>query len=156
MKKILFISVLFLATFASTFIGFAQENSQFAQLEEEILNFSSPEVMPSFPGGINALVNFLSENIVYPAEAIENNEQGRVVLQFWIETDGKINDIEVIRGVSPAIDAEAIRLIELMPNWNPAENRGKKIRYKFTLPINFRLDDGETAQPRQGRTRRNR
>jgi TonB family protein len=145
--------LLFSAIFVISFTNLAQEVRYLDKSEEEIqiIFGNHPEKYPAFPGGMSALVSFLRENIQYPAEAIENKEEGRVVIQFWIEIDGKISNIVVLRGVSPSLDKEAVRLVELMPDWIPAENRGKKIRYKFTLPISFRLDEEEPTQRRRRR-----
>ena len=109
--------------------------------EEGFVGFISYQVHPKFPDGTDALLKFLSENIQYPVEAQENKEEGRVVLHFWIEADGSIGDIEVRRSVSPSLDAEAIRVIRLMPNWIPGQQRGENVRVMISLPITFRLND---------------
>ena len=107
--------------------------------QEEIDNFvfRVVEKMPEFPGGQQAMMKFLVENIRIPVEYNEVNWRGRVILQFVVNTDGSITDIQVIRGVSPLWDKEAIRVIELMPNWIPGEHNGKKVRVKQILPINI-------------------
>lgn len=107
--------------------------------EEETVIFVVAETMPSFPGGDQALFKFLSENVKYPVIAQENNIQGRVICQFVVNRDGSIVDVEVVRSVDPSLDREAIRVIKSMPNWTPGKQRGKTVRVKFTLPVNFRL-----------------
>ena len=82
---------------------------------------------------------FIQSNMVYPDSARVLNEQGVVYVQFIINTDGSISDATVIRGAGRFIDAEAIRLIKLMPNWIPGTQNGKAVRVRYTLPINFRL-----------------
>ncbi len=95
--------------------------------------------MPQFPGGEQALFKFLNENIKYPVIAQENGIQGRVICQFVVNTDGSIVDIQVVRGVDPSLDKEAVRVIQSMPKWIPGKQRGKPVRVRFTLPINFKL-----------------
>lgn len=104
---------------------------------EEILQVA--ENMPEFPGGTAELMKFLSKNIQYPSIAQENGVQGRVILQFVVNTDGSITDPVVLRSVDPDLDKEAIRVIQAMPKWIPGKHHGKKVRVKFTLPIQFRL-----------------
>ncbi len=104
---------------------------------EEI--FVVVEEMPEFPGGQSALMKYLSENIRYPVIAQENGIQGRVICSFVVERDGSITDVQVVRGVDPSLDKEAVRVIQSMPKWKPGKQRGKPVRVRFTLPIVFRL-----------------
>lgn len=105
--------------------------------EEEI--FMVAETMPEFPGGMAELMKYLSKNIKYPTIAQENGVQGRVTVTFTVNRDGSIVDPQVVRGVDPSLDKEAIRVISSMPNWKPGEQRGKKVRVKYTVPVTFRL-----------------
>lgn len=105
--------------------------------EEEI--FMVAETMPEFPGGMAELMKFLSKNIKYPTIAQENGIQGRVTVTFVVNRDGSIVDPQVIRGVDPSLDKEAIRVITAMPKWKAGEQRGKKVRVKYTVPVTFRL-----------------
>lgn len=95
--------------------------------------------MPEFPGGTVELLGYLKKNIKYPKESLENGIQGRVIVQFIVNRDGKIVDPVITRSVDPFIDKEALRLVSNMPKWEPGEQRGKPVRVKFTLPIQFRL-----------------
>ena len=104
---------------------------------EEI--FVVVEEMPEFPGGQSALMKYLSENIRYPVIAQENGIEGRVICSFVVERDGSITDVQVVRGVDPSLDKEAVRVIQSMPKWKPGKQRGKPVRVRFTLPIVFRL-----------------
>ncbi len=97
------------------------------------------EKMPEFPGGAEAMNRYLSRNIKYPLIAQENNIQGRVICQFVVNTDGKIVDVQVVRGVEASLDAEAVRVIKSMPAWTPGKQGGKSVRVKYTLPIRFKL-----------------
>ena len=108
--------------------------------EEEEVIFKVVETMPEFPGGSKALFKYLSENVKYPVIAQENGIQGRVICQFSINKDGSIVDVEVVRsGGDPSLDKEAVRVIKSMPKWNPGKQRGKPVRVKYTVPVNFKL-----------------
>ena len=114
------------------------EASVVEEVEEEI--FVVVESMPEFPGGQQEMMKFLAENIKYPVIAQENNVQGRVICQFVVEKDGKVTDIQVVRSSGDAsLDKEAKRVIESMPKWKPGKQRGKAVRVKYTIPVNFRL-----------------
>lgn len=101
--------------------------------------FEIVEQNPSFPGGNEALMKWLSKNLKYPASAQENNIQGRVLVQFVVNKDGSIVDPKVLRSVDPALDKEALRVVSAMPKWQPGKQRGKTVRVRFTLPVTFRL-----------------
>ena len=108
--------------------------------EEEEVVFVIVESMPEFPGGQQALFKYLSENVKYPVIAQENGIQGRVICQFVVNKDGSIVDVEVVRsGGDPSLDKEAIRVIKSMPKWKPGKQRGKPVRVKYTVPVNFKL-----------------
>ena len=95
--------------------------------------------MPSFPGGITAMMEWLSANIRYPEMAQKNKIQGKVIIQFVVDENGYITEPEVIQKVEPSLDAEAMRVVLSMPRWKPGSLAGNNIKVKFTLPINFRL-----------------
>lgn len=107
--------------------------------EEENKVFDVVEQMPSYPGGMGALMQFLSSHIHYPAIAEENGIQGRVICTFVVERDGSITDIRVAKSVDPSLDKEAQRVIKSMPNWIPGKQNGSAVRVKYTLPVTFRL-----------------
>ena len=108
--------------------------------EEEEVIFVVVESMPEFPGGAQAMMRYIAENIKYPVIAQENGIQGRVICQFVVEKDGKVSDIQVVRSSGEAsLDKEAQRVISSMPKWKPGKQRGKPVRVKYTLPVNFRL-----------------
>ncbi len=108
--------------------------------EEEEVVFVVVESMPEFPGGQQALFKYLSENVKYPVIAQENGIQGRVICQFVVNKDGSIVDVEVVRsGGDPSLDKEAVRVIKSMPKWKPGKQRGKAVRVKYTVPVNFKL-----------------
>ncbi len=108
--------------------------------EEEQTIFVVVETMPEFPGGQQALFKYLSENVKYPVIAQENGIQGRVICQFVVNKDGSIVDVNVVRsGGDASLDKEAVRVIKSMPKWKPGKQRGKAVRVKYTVPVNFRL-----------------
>lgn len=101
-----------------------------------------------FPGGIAAMKKFLAENLVYPESAREKGIEGKAYLKFVVGTDGKLTDIKVVRGVvdCPECDAEAIRVVKLMPNWIPGKNAGKPVKSYYNLPIVFRAQEGAPSK----------
>ena len=107
--------------------------------EEENKVFDVVEQMPSYPGGMGALMQYLSSNIKYPVIAEENGIQGRVVCTFVVERDGSITDVRVAKSVDPSLDKEACRVIKSMPHWIPGKQNGSAVRVKYTLPVTFRL-----------------
>ncbi|WP_019537755.1 energy transducer TonB [Proteiniphilum acetatigenes] len=109
------------------------------EVTEEI--FVVVEEQPEFPGGNAAMMKFLSDNIRYPVIAQENGISGRVICNFVVERDGSITDVQVVRGVDPSLDREAIRVIQQMPRWKPGKQRGSAVRVRFTLPVVFRLQN---------------
>lgn len=111
--------------------------------EEEIIEdeeiFVVVETMPSFPGGMNKLMEYLQNNLRYPQLAKELNIQGRVFLTFVIEKDGSVTDTKLLRGIGGGCDEEAIRVVNNMPKWIPGSQRNKPVRVQYNLPINFML-----------------
>lgn len=101
--------------------------------------FTVVEEMPKFPGGDGELLKFIAKSIKYPVIAQENGIQGRVTCAFVVNRDGTVVDAEVLRGVDPSLDKEALRVIGTMPKWTPGKQRGKAVRVKYTVPITFRL-----------------
>ena len=97
------------------------------------------EQMPQFPGGMGALMQYLSSHIKYPVVAEANGIQGRVICTFIVEKDGSITDIKVSRSVDPSLDQEAVRVIGSMPAWTPGRQNGEVCRVKFTLPVTFMI-----------------
>ena len=106
--------------------------------------FQIVEQMPEFPGGVEALMKYISENVKYPQEAKDKNISGRVVLGFVIEKDGSVNEVKVLRGIGGGCDDEAVRVIKTMPKWKPGRQKGEPVRVFYQIPINFKLDDGQS------------
>ena len=101
--------------------------------------FDVVEVMPSFPGGQAALLQYLNSHVKYPVVAQENGIQGRVTILFVVERDGSITDVKVARSVDPSLDKEAARVVSSMPRWTPGKQNGSAVRVKFNVPVVFRL-----------------
>ena len=110
--------------------------SQKDQKEEP---FNVVEDMPAFPGGMEAMIQFLSSNIQYPADAQKQKVDGRVLVNFVVEKDGSITEVKVVKPGFPSLDAEAVRVVKAMPKWKPGYQRGQAVRVQFTMPINFSL-----------------
>jgi len=106
---------------------------------EEVEIFTVVEESPGFPGGDEARIKFLQNNIKYPQMARESNIQGTVYVTFVVEKDGRVTDVRVLRGIGGGCDEEAIRVIKAMPKWNPGKQRGKPVRVQFNMPIKFTL-----------------
>lgn len=101
--------------------------------------FRVVEVMPKFPGGDAELMKFIAENVKYPQESQDKGEQGRVICSFVVTKDGTLTNYKIIRGISPALDQEAVRVLQMMPRWTPGTQRGEPVAVKYTVPITFKL-----------------
>ena len=109
------------------------------EIDEDVV-FQVVEQQPEFPGGLQALYKYLADNINYPRVSRENGSQGRVFIRFVVNTDGSIQDAEVIRSSGDVyLDREAVRLVSSMPKWSPGMQAGKAVRVYFTVPVLFKL-----------------
>lgn len=98
------------------------------------------EVMPEFPGGMPALLEYMSNGLKYPKEAEKQKIEGRVIVSFIVEKDGSIVEVQTMKAVHPLLDKEAVRLVSAMPKWKPGKHNGSPVRVSFALPINFKLE----------------
>jgi len=120
-------------------------------LQDPDFVFHTVEVMPEFPGGDVALLEYIKNNIVYPEKAKAKGVYGRISMNFTVEIDGSVSNVIVARNVDPDLDAEAIRVIKSLPKFKPGTQRGKPVRVKYSVPVNFRppepakTDAGKTA-----------
>jgi len=118
----------------------AQTPAQNDSIENEIVELTVVEQMPEFPGGQNALIQYLSQNIRYPLIAKENKIQGRTLVSFVVENDGKISNVQVLRSSGDMmLDREAMRVIRTMPRWRPGYMKGQPVRVQYQIPITFKL-----------------
>ncbi len=135
MKRLIMMSLMAICCL-TTVLAQKTVASQKDQKEEP---FNVVEDMPAFPGGMEAMMAFLIENVKYPADAQKQKVDGRVLVNFVVEKDGSITEIKVLKPGFPSLDAEAIRVVKAMPKWKPGYQRGQAVRVQFTLPITFRL-----------------
>ncbi len=110
------------------------------EVEEEAIPLAIVEEKPKFQGGDqNDFTKWVFKNIVYPEIAKENGVQGRVTLQFTVDTKGKVTDVKVVRGVDSSLDKEAVRVVSSSPAWTPGKQSGKPVKVRFTFPVIFQL-----------------
>ena len=110
------------------------------EVEEEAIPFQLVEQKPSFQGGdANQFSKWVNSRLVYPEIAKENGVQGRVTLQFTVEADGRVTNVEVVRGVDDSLDKEAVRVVSSSPRWTPGKQRDRKVKVKYTFPVIFQL-----------------
>ena len=109
-------------------------------VEEEAIPFQLVETKPGFMGGdANAFSKWVNERLQYPEIAKENGIQGRVLLQFVVGADGKVSNVKVVRGVDPALDKEAVRVVQSSPKWTPGKQRDRAVKVTYTFPVIFQL-----------------
>ena len=142
MKKIalLFGMLLFAFGMQARVVGTEFSPAGCVSCDSTTYQYQQVEVQPEFPGGMKALVAYLSENIIYPTASLESRSQGRSIVRFVVNVDGSIENVEVLRSSGDVLlDKEAVRVVEWMPKWSPGKMQGKPVRVFFTLPITFRL-----------------
>lgn len=110
-----------------------------AQTKKNDMVFDVVEVMPQFPGGQIAMLQYLMKNIKYPEQAMKEGIQGRVAVRFIVEKDGSISDVKPVLSVHPLLNKEAVRVVKSMPKWTPGKQNGKPVRVRFNLPVMFKL-----------------
>jgi len=123
----------------STTSLFGQNDSMnVSDTSKKEMAFDVAEEMPEFPGGIEAMFEFLASEMNYPLEAYSNGIQGKVVVRFIVDRDGELRDIEVLKKVHPLLDEEGIRVVKMMPKWTPGKQRGKNVSVYMNLPLMFK------------------
>jgi protein TonB len=137
MKKFSFVIFLFITAFS------------FSQSDTTVYTYV--EEMPRFPGGEDALNNYLSKNIKYPSKALDNNIEGRVMVEFTVRTNGQIDDVKVLRGIGYGCDEEALRVVKSMPVWSPGKQNGKPVNVVYRVPIKFTIRSEEPPKKKQKR-----
>ncbi|MBI5540264.1 MAG: energy transducer TonB [Bacteroidia bacterium] len=123
--------------FAIIFITISFINYTYSQTEQKT---DSVIIMPEFPGGQDAMMDFIGTNIRYPTYAKEKGIEGKVFIRFIISKTGKVDSVTVLKGVYPLLDEEAIRVVAKMPDWKPGMQDGKPVNVSFHIPINFKLN----------------
>ncbi|KQR72255.1 energy transducer TonB [Pedobacter sp. Leaf176] len=127
MKRLLILPTLLFILMAGSLTSKAQK----------IYDFVSVDKIPEYPGGIKKFYEYLGKNIKYPDVAKKNKTQGKVWLSFIVERDGHLNDVEVIRGLTKETDKEAVRVLSASPKWNAGVIKGKPVRVKYNINVNF-------------------
>ena len=105
----------------------------------DYITYEAVEEKPEYPGGMGELSKLLSSNLKYPLTSQENGVQGEVLVQFVVDKEGNVEEVTVFKGVDPHLDAEALRVIKMMPKWKPGKHEGKEVNVKCTIPVGFRL-----------------
>ena len=137
--------VLFLVVFGQAVS--AQEKDSIQQkkeVEEQELGFVIVEEMPEYTTGVEDMLVFIKQHLEYPQQAVDSGIEGRVFVQFIVETDGSLTGFEVLRGIGSGCDEAAVEVLKKMPNWKPARQRGKAVRVKYMFPVIFKLENEKT------------
>jgi protein TonB len=116
-----------------------QEQKVIMKAAEEVFTVAAVEQAPEFPGGMGALLQWMSKELQYPVLAQEMGVSGRVVLQFTVGKDGRIRDVRVLRSVEPSLEREAVRVVSAMPPWIPGKQRGRAVAVRYELPVVFQI-----------------
>ena len=111
-----------------------------AQTKKNNMVFDVVEVMPQYPGGQTAMLQYMMKNIKYPKQAMKEGIQGRVTVSFIVEKDGSISNVRPIHSVHTLLDKEAVRVVKSMPKWSPGKQHGKPVRVQLIVPIMFKLN----------------
>ncbi|MEK0442051.1 MAG: hypothetical protein RL403_1029 [Bacteroidota bacterium] len=125
--------------FFSLLLGAGLTLSNVVQAQNQQTIKSPAEEMPVPPGGITGLTNYMIQNLTYPSAAKEANVQGMVVVSFIVTAEGKVENVEVLRGIGSGCDEEAVRVISNSGIWTPGKNGGNAVAVKMTLPVQFKL-----------------
>jgi TonB family protein len=115
------------------------ENQPLSAVVKTDTVYNSVDKAPDYPGGIKKLLTDIKKNLRYPSNALKNNIQGRVIVSFVVKKDGSVTDVKVVRGISPEIDNEALRIMSLLPKWQPGSDKGKLVNVHYNMPISFKI-----------------
>lgn len=107
--------------------------------DESFCDMNVLDEYPEFPGGISGLMDFLCDNIVYPSACVKDKIQGKVLVKFAVMKDGSVGNVQISHPVHPALDAEAMRVVKMMPRWKPGRCDGENVNVWYVLPVSFRL-----------------
>jgi len=134
----LFISFIFLRPFSPAFAQLENKQTKIVVTDTDTIhrNVTKPA---DFKGGLGAMSKYISKNIKYPAQALNDRVEGRVVAQIVVNMNGSVGNVTILRSLSPECDAEVVRLLEEMPNWKPGVSNGENVNSYYTIPISFKL-----------------
>ncbi len=132
--------------FTGTYTVLGQDGKTITEIQ--IVNdtdyvYDAPDVLPEYPGGLNGLMDFLCQNIIYPTKAVEGNIQGKVLVKFVVNISGSVENVQVIEPVHPLLDEEAVRVVSLLRGFTPGQKDGKYVNTWYSLPISFKLNGDE-------------
>lgn len=130
-----------LVVLVTLFCTLAVNGNCFAQEVQKGKVYEKVDVMPEYPGGVDALINYVAQNIKYPELAKKAGIQGKVMVEFVVRKDGKVDDIKVLKGIGTGCDEEAVRVVKGLSTFKPGKNEGKTVDVKMVLPIAFKLAD---------------
>ena len=156
--------LLLLVLFVHNGFSFAQDSKEQlrsssdkarATMENSVGAGAYDEQLPSYPGGTAGMAAYVQREVHYPEEARDAGITGKVIVGFVIERDGTVDSVRVKRGVHPALDQEAVRVVGSMTGWTPGTMKGKPVPVQFTLPINFVIPEKELARIRRKLARKN-
>ena len=141
MKKLIFITIAVFAYNSYLFSQYRTDSIKSLNTNRTLLSdtYLIVDEMPTFNGTVYGFREYIIKNMKYPKEAKKNKEQGKVFVQFSVDTTGTVSDVKIIKSVSPALDAEAVRVVSESPKWKPGKQKGKLVKVQFTFPINFTL-----------------
>jgi len=137
MKAYRFLSVVLVTLFCTL----AVNGNCYAQEVQKEKVYTDADVLPEYPGGVEALINYVAQNIKYPELAKKAGIQGKVMVEFVVRKDGKVDDIKVLKGIGTGCDEEAVRVVKGLSTFKPGKNEGKTVNVKMVLPIAFKLAD---------------
>lgn len=142
MKKVVLSLVMVLAFTALSAQNTGEErNLKKSNVKESVdePTFNLVEQMPEFPGGIDAMRQYIAGNLQYPEQALKEKITGKVYVSFIVEKDGSVSNVKVLHGIGGGCDDEAVRVVSNMPRWKPGMKKGNPVRVQYTLPLNFQL-----------------
>lgn len=122
-------------------------DNRIQQPQDSVMDVGAVEQPPEFPGGHGAMIQYLQRNTHYPHDAVMNNVQGKVFVGFVVRKDGSVDEVKVVRGAAPALDAEALRVVRAMPAWKPGRTGGTPVAVRYTLPIVFAMESPSPDAP---------
>lgn len=146
MKKLCLLLATMLLFVCAPMLSMAQEEAT----EEDNTIYSAYDEAPVFKGGTVGISQFVGTNLKFPKKARKNNVTGDVVVEFVIEKDGSVGDVNITQSLTPECDQAVVDMVKKMPKWTPGKKDNKDVRVLYTMPISFKFDDGSTpAAPQQ-------
>jgi TonB family protein len=127
--------------------------SGFILAQDDTTVYTYVDQMPEFPGGDTALYTYLAKNIEYPSKALDNDIQGRVIIEFIIRNDGSVSDVTVSKGIGYGCDEEAVRVVKSMPRWKPGSQNGKSVNVTYRIPVKYTIHNHRDKKKKSARSK---